>query len=395
MPLSKTRSTSSAQNSMHQPFKILLVDDDTSSLQLLSQYLQDDYELLVTKNAETVMDIVHNNNPDLILLDIHMPGISGIELAKIVKDDSKTCTIPIIFITGDRDQNTVVEALRSGGDDFISKPIHKQELVKRVEAQIEKIRLQRENLKKEELLIRQHKLAVMGETISMVAHQWRQPLTVLSMTVSNLLDEANDKAPNRQAINDLHDSAQSTIQNLSEVIESFYSFLKPSIGWENVSLLNLLKNSQVFLNQGIKNIGMKVELNVPENIILHCVENEIMQVFTNIIKNTYDEYEAKEISNGILHVDATSDEKRVFIKITDHAGGISKELLPNIFEPYVSTKSCNQTGLGLYMSKIIIEQKMGGTFSVENINDGVCVSIELPLKNRNNQEMEDEVNPNE
>ncbi|MGB6327279.1 MAG: HAMP domain-containing sensor histidine kinase [Halarcobacter sp.] len=233
-----------------------------------------------------------------------------------------------------------------------------------------------ENRKKDIQLVQQSRLAQLGEMISMIAHQWRQPLTAISMQASNILIDAQLGIINNESLEKEVNGIQEKTQHLSKTIEDFRNFYKEDkksvkIKLENIILtsLNIIKAS--LLNENIKIIE---EYYSKEDIELY--DNEIMHVVLNILKNTQDKVKEKQIKNPYLKI---TTENRT-ISICDNAGGIPEDIIEKIFDPYFSTKDLkNGTGLGLYMSKIIVENHHRGKLSVKNTDEGVCFIIELGI----------------
>jgi len=252
-----------------------------------------------------------------------------------------------------------------------------ENLEARVNAAIEDIR------KKDQILQQQSKLAQMGEMISMIAHQWRQPLSSMSNIVANLqirlLMQSNKQEDTyyRFLHGDLKEIAH-LIQNLSSTIDDFRSFYKPSKAKQVVTLQEPIKKALNILSASLeaKGITIKERLNVNKPIKLYT--NEIIQVILNIIKNSEDNFIEKKTPHPLIEIHTTQSENTLIITLCDNGGGIDGDILNRIFDPYFSTKGDrNGTGLGLYMSKIIIEEHHKGKFEVYNQNGGVCFRIIL------------------
>ena len=235
---------------------------------------------------------------------------------------------------------------------------------------------------KDELITKQSRFAAMGEMIAMIAHQWRQPLTGISMTTNNmLLDvELEDIDPKRFTTN--LETISKQITYLSETIDDFKDFFKSNKKFEALDLTNLIQEScniiQTTLAKNNISIHQKETYNLQK---ITTIKNDIVQIILNIIKNAMDAYIENEISPRDIYVSITQNSKNTIIKITDNAGGIPQDIINKIFDPYFSTKqSKNGTGLGLYISKMIIQDHLNGDLLVNVKDNSTTFSIIIPKK---------------
>ena len=237
----------------------------------------------------------------------------------------------------------------------------------------EDITVKREQEKK---LLQQSRMAQMGEMISMIAHQWRQPLSSISAIAGTLsLDVMMDEYK-KEFFAERLDSIAELSQHLSSTIDDFRNFYKPNKEAVNTTLEELITRAIKIMKSSLDsdNIEMLYEYNDKQMIKLY--ENETIQVVLNILKNAQDNFKEKKIENPQIKITT----KENCISICDNGGGIPEDILPKIFDPYYSTKDeKNGTGLGLYMSKTIVEEHHNGKLQVSNRDDGVCFTIELYL----------------
>lgn len=229
-------------------------------------------------------------------------------------------------------------------------------------------------LEKERLLIEQSKLAAMGEMIGAIAHQWRQPLNELSISIQNIEYDFEDDMIDLDYIKEYVDENQKIIYFMSKTIDDFRSFFRTDkqkmlfdICEEIVSVTDLLKAQ-------LKNHDIKVEIN-GDSFKIEGFQTEFKQVIINLINNAKDAFDEKNIKQKNINIELNN--KNNSIMFFDNAGGIPDDIINRIFEPYFTTKEQGKgTGIGLYLSKTIIEN-MGGSLSVENKNDGACFTITL------------------
>ena len=253
-----------------------------------------------------------------------------------------------------------------------------QNLEEQVKAKINELR------SKDQLLIQQSKLASMGEMIGAIAHQWRQPLNILAIRKDILVDNYYSNELDNQKIDEFDEKTDETIQYMSKTIDDFRDFF---IASKSKILFNVVDNiisSKTIVSAQLKqhNISLTINENGNSDLLVYGYPNEFKQVIINLINNAKDAILNKPSLNkskeGFINIDITCDYKKVIINITDNGGGIKDDIINKIFEPYFTTKfESLGTGLGLYMSKTIIEKNMSGSLEVENIEDGAKFSIEL------------------
>ena len=376
---------------------ILIVDDEAINIEILVEMLNGKYELKVAYDGLMGINIAKKILPDLILLDIEMPKMDGFEVAYALKNCDETKNIPIIFVTAKRQKEVIIAALDSGAVDYITKPFFKEELELRISNQIKTAILQKElndrNKIQEQLLIQQSKLASMGEMIGAVAHQWRQPLTSLGGILINIEDTYEDGELTKEYLEDKINIAEKNIMYMSKTIDDFRNFFVPSKSKEPFSVTKAIINAISIIDAAFVSDEVNIVLAINHEKVLDYKEyeytnlflvkgylNEFSQVIINILQNAKDailEQEHNEDNKEIL-IDICSSEHSVRISIKDKAGGIDKSIIDRIFEPYFTTKEEGKgTGIGLYMSKTIIETNMQGKLSVSNYEDGAIFEIEM------------------
>ncbi len=269
-------------------------------------------------------------------------------------------------------------------DDTLRKEMEKdlQELNRNLEKKVAEETERRRH--KEQLLIQQSKMASMGEMLGAIAHQWRQPLNMIGVLIQELTDSYEYNEFSRETLYETVAEAMKQIQYMSGTIDDFRNFFRPSkeslpfdIGEAVNSVLNIV--SIQFTNHDIK-IGLPP---VEEKIVVNGYENEFKQVLLNLINNAKDAIGRKyhhsidPEKGGEIELTVSSDNNKVLIKVKDNGGGIPDRIFDRIFEPYFTTDIIKGTGIGLYMSKIIIEDNMNGRLYAKNVTNGAEFTIEL------------------
>ncbi|MDD3505894.1 MAG: ATP-binding protein, partial [Sulfurimonas sp.] len=232
---------------------------------------------------------------------------------------------------------------------------------------------------KDQILKVQSKQAVMGEMISMIAHQWRQPLSTITLQIANLqLKQLLGKEGSREEIDAALSNISDTIVYLSDTIDDFKTYFHPNKEMQDIEIHELLKRALNFALSRVSDTNIKISINKSADIYVKTYVNELIQVVLNILNNAIDAHNETKNSNPIINLSVKTPEDMVFIYIEDNAGGISSENLPSLFEPYFSTKGKNGTGLGLYMSQMIIQKQFGGEIDVQSKNGGSSFVIKIP-----------------
>ena len=238
------------------------------------------------------------------------------------------------------------------------------------------------NRQQDHQIIQQARLAQMGEMISMIAHQWRQPLNSISLTSSNLkikcmLDDM-DKDIFEKELNLIEDYSQ----HLSETIDDFRIFFKENKEKKITTLEEIVNSTLGIVKVSIENKGIKINKLFNCNNKLETYSNEVRQVVLNLIKNAEDVLLDKNIKNANITIETmfNKESQKYILMIKDNAGGIPEDIMDKIFDPYFSTKKEKDgTGLGLYMSKTIIEDHCNGKLTVINDEEGAVFTIEFSL----------------
>ncbi len=237
-----------------------------------------------------------------------------------------------------------------------------------------------ESLKKDQVLFQQSKMAAMGEMIGNIAHQWRQPLNNLNALNIKLESEFNREELNAESFLIFKEKSNALIQKMSSTIDDFRSYFSPNKLKEHFQLSRLINESIEFVEDTYGDHGITIVNEISWDTELYGHKNELMQVVLNVLSNAKDAC----ISNGIKNPQVTlahfeTDENNVGFTIVDNAGGITQDVMEKMYEPYFTTKfESGGTGIGLYMSKMMIQESMGGTLSIENHNDGTLVKIIVP-----------------
>lgn len=242
---------------------------------------------------------------------------------------------------------------------------------------VEREQAVRELGEKDRLLIQQSRLAAMGEMINQIAHQWRQPLNVVGMHLQHLLLFYDAGNFDRALLKDSIDSSMKLIQHMSETIEDFRNFFKPDKDRERFCINHAVQQAISLVKGGFTSDYIRIVTKLECDRYIDGYPNEFSQALLNILQNARDALVEREVPNRRIRVAASIQNGRGVVTISDNAGGIPEEIRERIFEPYFSTKGLQGTGIGLFMSKNIIEHNMSGCITVSNNADGAEFRIEI------------------
>ena len=241
-----------------------------------------------------------------------------------------------------------------------------------------------EQLKQKDFLIQQSKFAEMGEMIASIAHQWKEPLVELSAQIQKMEFFYSIEEMNKNKMKDFVNDSMSQIQYMSNTLNDFRDFLKPSTTKKSFGIKKTIKEIFDIVGKQIfyLNINVIFDYENDEEIYIYGYKNELKQVMLNIINNAKSkitQLENKEDFNAIINIKTHVNNDYNIIEIRDNAGSIEEDVMKHLFDPFFTTKK-DGMGFGLYMAKVIIEDKMSGKLEVSNNKNDVIFYIKIPLK---------------
>jgi signal transduction histidine kinase len=298
-----------------------------------------------------------------------------------------------------------MESIQNQVDNYLLKPIQTTTLVPVLSKILKKIKLEVENKeyknnlkqlvksqvlqieKQNKIIYQQSKLAAMGEMIDSIAHQWKQPLSVISISVQGLqiskeiYGEVSD-----ESLDEYSNTIKLQIEHLLSTMDEFRNFFRPDIDTQEVVVKDIIDSVLILLNDDIVKNNINIKIIGDTDLTINIIPNEFKHILINIINNAKDAF--KNITyKKVITIDISKIETSIIFNISDNAGGISLDAIDHIFEPNFTTKETESgTGIGLYMSKMIIE-KVNGSLSVKNISKinsdnktilGAVFTLEIP-----------------
>jgi signal transduction histidine kinase len=238
----------------------------------------------------------------------------------------------------------------------------------------------RQNRELESMMLKQSRLAQMGEILNMVAHQWRQPLTNLLLINEILVYRYREGEINDEEIDEFQKESTFQIKQMSKTIDDFKDFFHPRKEKVKFSLNDVVENLLYIIKPIFRESNIHININKEENLYLYGYPNEMSQALLNLLYNSKDAFIERDIKERYINIVLEKKQNQILLIVQDNAGGIPKDIIENIFKPYFSTKNNQGTGLGLSISKIIIEKHMEGSLFVENIKEGTAFIMRFKLK---------------
>ncbi len=230
----------------------------------------------------------------------------------------------------------------------------------------------------ERLLIEKSKFIALGEMVSNIAHQWRQPLSELSAIILNIKFRYMMNKLDTQTMSQKSKDAEKLLDYMSNTIDDFRNFFMPDKSKKKFNIKKSIYDVLNIIGKTLHNQQIDLTIDINEKIEILGYKNEFEQVILNILSNSKDILIENKIENPVINISTDTDKKQVKIYIDDNGGGIKIKPIDKIFEPYISTKEeSNGTGIGLYMSKIIIEKNMQGKITAQNREKGARFIITL------------------
>ncbi|MBJ6723582.1 PAS domain-containing sensor histidine kinase [Geomesophilobacter sediminis] len=254
----------------------------------------------------------------------------------------------------------------------------REELEQRVaERTLDLARTVRELREKEHMLLQQSRLAAMGEMISNIAHQWRQPLNALGLIIQELPMVLEEGELTPEFLDQSVANAMMLVQHMSSTIDDFRNFFKPDKEKVPFRLSQVVGNAVKLIEASFDNREIEITLHFQDDPTIVGYPNEYSQVILNILNNAKDAVEARGTEKPMVEIRIAALGEKSLLTITDNAGGIPEEIIYKVFDPHFTTKDTQGTGIGLFMAKNIIEKGMNGRVSVRNTGTGAEFTIEV------------------
>ena len=231
---------------------------------------------------------------------------------------------------------------------------------------------------KDRLLMQQSRQAAMGEMIGNIAHQWRQPLNGLGLMIQTLSMSYETGNVNLEYLESFEEKAMQVIAHMSQTIDDFRNYFKPDKEKIPFHVSRAVSKTVSMIEDSFRSLQIAIEIDAEDDPVVNGYPNEFSQVLLNVLLNARDAFSEREIGKQRVVITMTAENGKAVITVTDNAGGIPEDTIDRIFDPYFTTKGPDHgTGVGLFMSKGIIEKNMGGRLTARNTGDGAEFRIEV------------------
>lgn len=394
---------------------ILIVDDVPTNLKVLFNFLtQSSFKVSIAKSGESALDKVKETTPDLILMDVMMPGIDGFETCRRLKEDSATKDIPIIFMTALSDSVDKVRGLSLGAVDYITKPFQQEEVLARINVHLE---LRETQLR----LIQEEKMASLGQLVAGVAHEINNPVNFIRGNLSYAqtyikdllkllsLYEAHTPYPIpevqafsaqieldflKQDLSKLISSMEIGTNRIQKIVRSLRTFSRlDESDYKAVNLHEGIDSTLMILGSRLADNSLRPAIEVIKEYgdlpLVECYAGKLNQVFMNIIANAIDATDeafesSQEQTKPIIKISTAVNVNNgsAIIRIADNGKGMSADVQHRMYDQFFTTKSIGKgTGLGLSISYAIITEKHKGQLTCQSkLGEGTEFTIALPLQ---------------
>lgn len=383
--------------------RILHIEDSPQDVEIVRErLLTAGFALQIdwASNEEQSTAFLREGGYDLVLADYRLPGFSAPAALRLVQ--SLCPGVPFICVSGAIGDENAVELLKQGATDYVLKnrlgklPLAIQRaldevrerkarqladeelerLHKTLEARV--IEMVADLRRKDQMLIQQSRLAAMGEMIGNIAHQWRQPLNNVALIIQNIqMQYDSDMLTREEMDSDIHEAMEVLLQ-MSHKIDDLRNFFRVDKEKQGFFVSKLVGRALELVSPNLGSHKIQVEIESDDAVTATGYQNEYAQVLINIISNAREAAIERNISLPRIMIRITSENGRSVVAVRDNCGGIPDDIMPKIFDPYFTTRGPDRgTGIGLYMSKVIIEQNMAGKLTARNVDGGAEFRVEV------------------
>ncbi|CCZ81433.1 hybrid sensor histidine kinase/response regulator [Odoribacter laneus] len=363
-------------------YKILIVDDVSSNVLLMKALLgKEKYNLLSAMSGIEALDCIARERPDLVLLDVMMPGMDGFEVAQRLREDEKYKDIPIIFLTALDDSQSVVKGFKIGGNDFISKPFKKEELMIRISHQLSLVAANRIILRQTEEL----KKTIDGrdKLYSVIAHDLRSPMASMKMLLNTLMMSVTRENVSPD-IFDMLEMANKTSEEVFALLDNLLKWTKSQLGKLTVipQIVDIaeLTNGMIEVISSVAAVKqIEIKMDTEDKFYVNVDIEMIKSVVRNLLSN------AIKFSNphSEVHVNVREEGNEIIVTVSDHGLGIKKEDQPKLLNEVThfttfGTNSEEGSGLGLLLCRDFVLHNKGRLWFESEENVGSKFSFSLP-----------------
>ncbi|HEX8990411.1 MAG TPA: response regulator [Anaerolineales bacterium] len=427
---------------MNQEGRVLVVDDEPFIRMNLRALLEDlGFVISEAANGREALEVFDREAPELVLADLRMPEMDGLTLITALRQKAPDTPIIVVSGTGSIHE-AMEAVRRGALDYITKPVVDQEEFIITIERTLERARLITENRRyrehleelvaartaklheqammleqeiserqraqeelelkqrqlqelnatleqrvceeveknreKDRIMSHQARLAAMGEMLSNIAHQWRQPLNNLGLIIQNLQEDYSAHVLDEEGLREYVASGMDTLRYMSRTISDFQHYFRPNREPSRFDIATTIRETVRLVEPSLHAAGISVRLHDAETYCVSGFANEFAQVILNIINNAKDTLVERNIPNPVIDITSCCRDDGIMVSIRDNGGGIPVDVMDKIFDPYFTTKAKTQgTGLGLYMAKMIIGKGMGGKLTARNTPEGAEFLLEI------------------
>lgn len=361
---------------------VLVVDDNPKNVQIIALLLRElKYKIIISVNGKSAVDLVERARPDLILMDVMMPGMDGFEACQIIKTKPENANIPVIFLTAMSEKVNIVKGFEAGGVDYITKPFNKEELISRIKTHLE-LKFARDEMHQ----MTNHLVelnSIKDKMFSVIGHDLRSPLGSIKMTLDFLKSDTGQQ----YKIEDFRNSVNILAQTTDEV----FGLLENLLGWaksqsgnlsvvpEEINVRDLVHSVYLLHKGSFTHKKLSFENNVANSSMVCADMNMLKTVLRNLLSNAI-KYTPE---GGTISIGTTELNEHTHIIVTDNGVGIPPENLTRLFDQkqHLTTYGTNKesgSGLGLILCQSFVKSNNGQLMVESKQGKGSSFIIELP-----------------
>ncbi len=359
---------------------VLVVDDEPVNIQLLQRKLEwDGIRVLAASSGPESLTLAKDELPDLILLDVMMPGMDGFEVCQKLREDERTKTIPIIFVTAHNSKEGKLEGLEAGAVDYITKPIDLDETIARVRAQLNYLAINQENIELTRRLGESRRTATIGALTQGIAHNLNNLLGVVMGYLE--LAKVNHKDPEKVLMNITRvEGASNRIVAIIKQLSTVAFTTKLPL--YQIPVDRLIAGS---LHRAEEDKGHHIDIEIVNELDIQSIRTNIEAFedgLSKLIINAWESYNSMDTNTRPIRLEVRRSKDGAYVEfdLVDHGCGVDPEVEEHMFEPFVSSKNTVGVGMGLTVARHAI-RTLGGNISIQSgEEDGITVHFTHPLE---------------
>lgn len=360
--------------------KLLYVEDEIPFRDKLMPMLSRRFkEIIVADNGKEGLERYHPSSIDIVLSDIRMPIMNGLEMAQEIKKINPKAII--IFATAHNENEFLMEAIELGCHGFILKPINLDNFENTLKRAVSELILDANIEQQRRLLCEEMRFKSLSLLLHNIAHYWRQPLTSAMLTLDNMNFLYQEGSLTPQTAQSMTDRGEKALENLSQTIEFFSQLYQNNDYSSHFNLQETILKIITILEPGFESHNIIFETYFSTNQTLYLPYNHFCNVIVELFVNAFEAYlkASTPQTKHIIAISLNATPQGIEMSISDHAGGLSQHIQKHLFEPYITTKApTKEAGLGLFSVKTMVERFLHGTISYKALEKGSCFTITLP-----------------